>query len=60
MNRGVEFEKHFMVVIVYLHLDSYKSKNRDKDLVNQGYWEMSPGSWSQGTGRACQGRTESR
>lgn len=27
MNIGVEFEKHFMVKIVFLHLDSYKSKN---------------------------------
>lgn len=31
MNRGVEFEKHFTVEIVYLN--SYKSKNGDKDSV---------------------------
>lgn len=60
MNRGVEFEKCFTVEIVSLHVDSYKSKDRDKDSVNRGYGELSSGSWSQGTGRAHQGRRESR
>lgn len=57
MNKGVKFETHFMVAIMYLNLESTKAK-ADQRLMNCGYLVLSPGSWSEGMGWMSQKRSE--
>lgn len=57
MNKGIKFETHFMVAIMYLNLESTKAKT-DQSLVNCSYLVLNPGSWSEGMGWMSQKRRE--